>query len=688
MPFTAADYQGMSQERRRRKNPRAQVAQAASQARNQSSRQTPAGSDKMRLDRARPGVPAMPVRGLESGQQQEQVEQPVSAETQETAAGAADTGAGAADAGTGAAGAGMQQFPAGMFPGQQHIVNMLGSFGTPAGGVSIDRVGSSEYQMPGMGQPGSDFPTKFGAEPMEEEEPLGDYVSPTGTDFGMAAGEDEFREGGGIGRLRGRAPGYGETLPGDAPEQSAQDELQEEFDQLMADLEAERESTAAAVNRDLAASQRRQAEINALAGRSIGGGFGGAVATTAVMGAAALEEADRAIRERMTNAQAAWLDGKRQALEREKEREQQKDMLRAQQTHELSVAAAEMGAVSGAGAPATPGATVEGGAPGGTAGAGAVSEDGTSYSDMSMRDFYDEGWRREVGTGRWMKDGEYWDELYPGQPTPFAGTEHFSDMETSVSDYGGGSSGWDNEWEWGSEQGGQINLDQMAGQSAKDYIDDELLESLGITGEDATVEDVLAAYGITDEHDGKSVWDLYWDNTIGLKGLIELTHITRSANKEYLEDTVPGGNIFQNKGDRAWNTLSDNVGEDSYEQAMDDVFYEDVVFSGPGDSSVRGDEIGDLIEELADQMGWWNAEMPDGFGDYDAEDDYASMNVDDDTDKLRMWVMAQPGLLQEIVGWALNERHQGTGTESFAGTSIDRLREHLEQSGRISPRRN
>lgn len=669
MAFTAADYQGMSQQRRRRKNPGVEMAPEAMQARAQSSRQRPAGTGQVRIDRARPGVPAMPVQGLQdldtsgSAQEDENGDAPESGGAGSSGLDpSSGQGVGEADAGTGGVGSGMQQFPAGMFPGQQAALKMLPGGGDPSvrlGGVS--GFGGSQTITPDSNVPSL-------AEEPEEEAPLGDYISPIGSNQAFTAEAEGYRNPDNIGRVPGRAPGYGSTLPGETPEQSAEDALQEEFDELLAGLEVEREETAASVNRDLAASQRRQAEINAQAGRSIGGGFGGAVATTAVMGAAALEEADRAIREKITNAQASWLDKKMQALEMEKTREGNKDLLRAQQTHDLKMEAIGLGSVDGgmgSGSPYGPTVQGAGGTSGGTGAQGASG----GQADQSQREYWEDGWRREAGSGRWKNtEGEYWDEVNPGQPNPFDGSEHFQSYESTAAQRDGTTG----EWAWGyndpDAEGSEDHSHHIINSEAySERIDDPNQ----FNNERAMNRkyDIYEQFPVLREekYQGKTLWDVFWDGGMDYMDLVRAT-------------------VQLNEGEF---DKSDWKGEDFHEEAMDNIYSDDTVFTGPGGETIDGEELMEMITDepygLAHLLGF-EGQRFDGLEGNPFGDGYYKNSVAEGIDNILLYVTAQPGMLKEIANWALNERNQGQGNQYLGGeNSMQRLKEHLEQAGFVRP---
>lgn len=668
MPFTSADYQGMAQQRRRRRQPRAQVAQAASRARNESSRQVPAGGAG--LDRSRPGVPAMPVQGISAPRIRTAAELAGGVAVGGVPTGTTPTGGGApteADGGApietdGGVPEGLEQ-QTGMIPGgmlaQQRLATRAPAFGQMAGGLGVD---PADIFAPTEDLPQSSAEDAVqiqaqrllagvGGERMAE-------VSPQ--EAGRAAAE----------RLRGRAPGYGETLPGDVTELSEEEKLQEEFDELIAGLEAEREETESQVMRGISAQQRRQAEINAMAGRSIGGGFGGAMATTSVMGVAALEEADRAIREKITNAQAAWLDQKMRAVEADKTRAQQEKLLRAEQAHQVRVAATEMGAGldgdGGGGYGGGSGPTVEGaaGAPG-APGAGTA----TAPSELSQREFHDQGWRREAGTGRWKNEGgEYWDEVNPGVASPYDGSEHFQDYESTA----GRRTGSSEEWAWG----GRADTSDA---DHPPYIlgsDPELEAGVDDAQGGEYSHSLYEAYPALEDYRGKTLWDAFWDGAINLNDMI---HATRRLNEGEFDK-------------------SDWKDEDFHEEAMDNLFSDETIYTGPGGEEVDGEEIYDILLSepggLVYLMGWNEGHTSDVFSDWlegsavegYGSSGYGNMDVDNDTDLMLMYVAGQPGMLKEIVNWALYQRQQGSGTEYLAGeNSIDDLREHLEQAGFIRP---
>ena len=143
---------------------------------------------------------------------------------------------------------------------------------------------------------------------------------------------------------------------------------------------------------------------------------------------------------------------------------------------------------------------------------------------------------------------------------------------------------------------------------------------------------------------------------------------------------------------------SDWKDEDFHEEAMDNLFSDETIYTGPGGEEVDGEEIYDILLSepggLVYLMGWNEGHTSDVFSDWlegsavegYGSSGYGNMDVDNDTDMMLMYVAGQPGMLKEIVNWAIYQRQQGSGSQYLAGeNSIMELKEHLEQAGFIRP---
>jgi len=96
-----------------------------------------------------------------------------------------------------------------------------------------------------------------------------------------------------------------------------------------------------------AAQQRRQAEINAALGRSVGGGFGGAMAATSAQTVEDLAALESQVNAQKRSVQLAWLDKKLARKERAMDKDFKREMNADEQAHQLKLLALEMGLQSG-----------------------------------------------------------------------------------------------------------------------------------------------------------------------------------------------------------------------------------------------------------------------------------------------------------------------------------------------------
>ena len=117
-------------------------------------------------------------------------------------------------------------------------------------------------------------------------------------------------------------PDYHEEL---LDEMAADDpsELDALFEDIIEGLESDIPEIRQNAMNEMNAALRRQAEINSLAGRGIGGGFGGAMGATTARGLEGLARAEGAARSNIRNAQLGWLDRRlrQQGMDETEERE-------------------------------------------------------------------------------------------------------------------------------------------------------------------------------------------------------------------------------------------------------------------------------------------------------------------------------------------------------------------------------
>lgn len=697
MPFSAADYQNMAQGRKRRRNngqqaasqapvSAAQNAQDAQNAGRSSSRQGTAA-----LNRARPGVPAMPVQGLDVTKQEpdttkqelDTTKQEPDTTKQEQPAGVAGMPASIRNMANAGAMAGAGVPAGGIMPAQSSDPSQVGG---PGAGSSMGLLGGAGGGYSGLMGGVATKPTQtlagmggaFGAGAGGAPE-----VAPGMEDFrlagqGKGAIHDEMRDaqtgeyqnlGGGLIGGQGGLTGVQEEDIGTGTSASDEyfDRLEEEramYEQYMADLEAERGESQGLIARGISEQQRRQAEMNALAGRSVGGGFGGAMATTSAMGAAAMEEADRAIRGKMREAQLGWLDKVSSLNESQRGRDFAEQMSDEDKAHALDIASIDAGQGipldgdeedwrehygDGAGGTGTAGAGDGAGLPG-NAGAGGSSGTGESFdpNDASGQALYREGWR-PTPSGDWKNDaGQTWSEVYPDSAEP---------ENSSMQDY---------------------------------------QSSIGSSGDDSVMNN--EAYAA----DPESLTTEQKQHMLSL-GTVE-------EREEYLKSIGPmsewyNGNMsFEDAVSQMHEALRDegSAWEDVYEQMADEVFWDETTYSDENGNTVRGDQLKDLINNMADAAGWNEAELSLGdtgehqggtgfFGTYDEdyyEETYGSTNVNDDPDKRYLWVMSQPGLLREITNRALYYMDQSGSTPQWGSTDFaNEILAELQESGLLDPGR-
>ena len=684
MEFSAADYQGMAQSRKRKRNNGQQAANqspmsAAPNAKNagqSSSRQGTAA-----LNRARPGVPGMPVQGLDSP--------PTSQSSQSDAPNAKDISTPRTMpasiqtlANSGAMGA-----PAtnSSDPNQVAGVNAYSTDG-PSGFLGGSSGGYSGLMGNAPSGGGGEFAAGTGGAP---------EVAPGMEDFrllgqGKGAMHDEIRNaetgeyrnfgGGGFGQS-GLIGSQDTGTQGAGEDSEYFDRLAEEramFDQYMSDLEAERGESQGLIIKGISEQQRRQAEMNALAGRSVGGGFGGAMATTSAMGAAAMEEADRAIRGKMREAQLGWLDKVSSLNESERGRAFAEQMSDEDKAHDLDIKSIEsmdgmpMGAGEGGAASndwvtenqgQSTGSTGTGGTgTGGTGGGGGVDlpgNAGTGQSegtgeefdpnDASAQALYREGWR-PTPNGLRNSEGQTWEEVYPDSAPP---------LDNSMQGYS----------------------------SSISYSDDDSV----MNNDD---------YGISEEH-AQAMAALPPDQR-------EQYMRDNNLSSNPMASWYDGEMSFEDAVSQMVDALDDESyrWEDAYEQMADEVFWDDTTYSDENGNTVRGDQLKDLVNNMADAAGWNNAELSLGnlgsdsnslggladlmgvHGQEYYDDNYGNTNVNDDPDKLYMWVMSQPGLFREIVNRSLYSVDQSGSSGAWGSTDFaNEILAELQQSGLLDPGR-
>ena len=186
---------------------------------------------------------------------------------------------------------------------------------TPRDGFSEDEVSLPDEPMIPPGSYGGGINVK--GYPVDEgyEGPVDEGDAPL-TEEELQAEEDRerAREGGvdpaDLGGLFGQvgdALGSGISLPGamDADDTSELDAL---FEDIIEGLESDIPEVRQNAMNEMNAALRRQAEINSIAGRGIGGGFGGAMGATTARGMEALARSEMDARNRVRQAQLGWLD--------------------------------------------------------------------------------------------------------------------------------------------------------------------------------------------------------------------------------------------------------------------------------------------------------------------------------------------------------------------------------------------
>ena len=412
MAFSAADYQSMAQARKRNRNGGQQAAnqgsmsnsQMESEASQRTSRQVPKGTQS--LNRDRPGVPRMPVQGIP--------DRPTN-----TPSAPPPGSPGSADAGTPEL-QGLQQMP-------RSILGMQRMAGELPGGVdpSIRLAGS-------MGSSGSD---DF-VGPPEPGSPGTAMRLPDDGSTGFMAGAENYNNPDNIADPR---PTRSPSALGGEESSDPFDEFAEEramYEENLAAFEAQKEGAGYQIRRDLAAQQRRLAETNALSGRSgLGGGYGGAMATSGVMGAAALAEAERISQDKINQLQLGWMEKVMSFNESQRQREFDRETSETAYERDLNLESIRQtgdlpsgieggtGGATGVGeSGGTGGSTGEGGSSSTSAGAGTDTDTGTGSEDApgSARDMWDDGWRRSADGGWINEDGESWGDVYPNQPSPYS----------------------------------------------------------------------------------------------------------------------------------------------------------------------------------------------------------------------------------------------------------------------------
>ena len=141
---------------------------------------------------------------------------------------------------------------------------------------------------------------------------------------------DEWREGEGTGG-DDWVGGTLEQLPDPSTYLEADDpsELDALFEDIIEGLESDIPEVRQNAMNEMNAALRRQAEINSIAGRGIGGGFGGAMGATTARGMEALARSEMDARNRVRNAQLGWLDRRlrQQGMDEAEERDMRMSIL-------------------------------------------------------------------------------------------------------------------------------------------------------------------------------------------------------------------------------------------------------------------------------------------------------------------------------------------------------------------------
>ena len=341
------------------------------------------------LNQARPGVPDMQIEGLSSSgsQVQRPAQQPARQQQQPAQQSAQQQQQGQMQLPSHVGGAMGQMIPrgGGGFPSggqipQQPSGPMLppsgaaGGLGTPAGGMQEVL---PPIQMPAP-QP---YP---GQDPRTPKVP-GTYDGPTGT-TGTGATDT------------------GTTGTTGADPYAAEDA---EFAEQLAGMDEDLEGLRGQAFADAAAQQRRQAEINAALGRSVGGGFGGAMAATSAQAVQDLATLESQVNAQKRSVQLAWLDKKLARKERELERDFNREMTDEERAHQMQMLALEVGVEAGLTATEINALTEEGtsATSGGAAGSGGqanTAEAAQQYAEEHTRSADDGGsldsWPYEDGT--------------------------------------------------------------------------------------------------------------------------------------------------------------------------------------------------------------------------------------------------------------------------------------------------
>ena len=180
---------------------------------------------------------------------------------------------------------------------------------TPMSGAAGAGV-ASEYVWPGDAEE-TDVDTG-GLDPALTEEELQAEEDRERAREGGGVEEEEYEEYPG-----GKTPGE-EFL--DADDTS---ELAALFEDIIEGLESDIPEVRQNAMNEMNAALRRQAEINAIAGRGIGGGFGGAMGATTARGMEALARSEMDARNRIRQAQLGWLDRRlrQQGMDESEERD-------------------------------------------------------------------------------------------------------------------------------------------------------------------------------------------------------------------------------------------------------------------------------------------------------------------------------------------------------------------------------
>ena len=418
------------------------------------------------LNQSRPGVPDMQIEGLTtSGSQQSLAQQSTPAQQQQSPA--------QQSAQQQQQGQQQQQIPSAATGGMGQVISREG--GTPGNygqevvpgtyGARQTWGNTGALRRPGLGGVQTARPDEFDpfAKGLTTQTPAG----------GLAGGETQTTPGAGLGQegsTRQLLPEF--KLPALGSLIGAQDERDpkvagtptkpstgggdaaggggdEDNEDAYAAEDAEFAEQLAGMDEDLAglrdqtlagsaAQQRRQAEINAALGRSVGGGFGGAMAATSAQTVQDLAALESQVNAQKRSVQLAWLDKKLARKERAMDKDFQREMTDDERAHQLKLLALEFGLESGLTAAeiqtlmesGTSGTSGEGG--------GDTNQQTGQANTQEAADEYAEEHTRSADDGGSVEDWAYEDGVYGRSgytypPTVEDGYVSFSGSSYSVS---------------------------------------------------------------------------------------------------------------------------------------------------------------------------------------------------------------------------------------------------------------